>query len=419
MQFCFVLNVWKFYRNTLSARSTVVENILEFCSSAVKTKMRTKAYKIPTSQPIPEVGEAPTASMEKPKYQADVFQLCYPRSNLQLPLKISAAEQCKGLMGVTVDVNGEAISWAKLEQSHNEEFNPTGKPYDPSSQGEKRSASEPAGLGLGEKVTVDPSPTPENLIQTGVIDKEGCWQILFCPNESSLYLKALKDGGVTPELPLFTFKGAFQAGSRAEAEMKKEGAQFIDSGMSAQTMVQLSQATGSLELPTHPIKLEDALKALTALRAAVGEIFKHKFVEKNGGYEVTACEAIAFMLEVSNKAPDKVINPATVSTHIDVAKCTHIGPIQAVKYEPHWQTAIKFIFLVAVMSKNICLFFFALSHARTQQAKHWSRASPQCISSTASILPKTPSTSCECTQHMSDVGTGKPSLWILSGQLLT
>ena len=93
---------------------------------------------------------------------------------------------------------------------------------------------------VGEKVVVEPASPPELLVPIGVADPQGSFQIMLDPNESTLFLKALKDGAVTNEelsgLPL--------------AEMAKPGAQYIDSGMTANTMV-LAQQTGTLELPFH------------------------------------------------------------------------------------------------------------------------------------------------------------------------
>ena len=80
--------------------------------------------------------------------------------------------------------------------------------------------------------------------------------------------------------------------------MAKAGAQYIDSGMTANTMV-LAQQTGTLELPQHPVPLGSLLKVLASLRAPVGEIFKHKHQEKDGAFEINSSEPIAFATRIS------------------------------------------------------------------------------------------------------------------------
>ena len=82
---------------------------------------------------------------------------------------------------------------------------------------------------VGEKVVVEPV--------CGVSDVSGVWQIMLDPNEGTLFLKALKDGAVTNEAKLFSVKGAFRTASAAQAEMAKPGAQYIDSSMTANTLV--------------------------------------------------------------------------------------------------------------------------------------------------------------------------------------
>ena len=103
---------------------------------------------------------------------------------------------------------------------------------------------------VGEKVVVEPASPPELLVPTGVSDPQGSFQIMLDPNldpnEGTLFLKALKDGAVTNEAKLFSVKGAFRTASAAQAEMAKAGAQYIDSGMTANTMV-LAQQTGTLD----------------------------------------------------------------------------------------------------------------------------------------------------------------------------
>ena len=164
------------------------------------------------------------------------------------------------------------------------------------------------------------------------------------PNEGTLFLKALKDGAVTNEANLFSVTGAFRTASAAQAEMAKPGAQYIDSGMTANTMV-LAQRT--LELPQHPVPLGSLLKVLASLRAPVGEIFKHKHQEKDGAFEIKASEPIAFVLEINNTPvdPKKVIEPSHMSTYVDVTKMQHVQAVQIVKYEPRLHLIIELIFL--------------------------------------------------------------------------
>ena len=92
------------------------------------------------------------------------------------------------------------------------------------------------------------SPSELLVFLTQVSDVSGVWQIMLDPNEGTLFLKALKDGAVTNEAKLFSAKGAFRTASAAQAEMAKPGAQYIDSSMTANTLV-LAQQTGTLELP--------------------------------------------------------------------------------------------------------------------------------------------------------------------------
>ena len=201
-------------------------------------------------------------------------------------------------------------------------------------------------LAVGEKVVVEPVSPPELLVPTGVSDVSGVWQIMLDPNEGTLFLKALKDGAVANEAKLFSAKGAFRTAFAAQAEMAKAGAQFIDSSMTANTMV-LAEQAGTLELPQHPVPLGSLLKVLASLRAPVGEIFKHKHQQKDGAFEIKASEPIAFVLEINNKPvdPKKVIEPGVLSTYVDVTKIKHVQAVQIVKYEPRLHLIIELIFV--------------------------------------------------------------------------
>ena len=83
-----------------------------------------------------------------------------------------------------------------------------------------------------------------------VAGKQFSNHVTLDPNEGTLFLKALKDGAVTNEAKLLSVKGSLKTASAVQAEMAKPGAQYIDSGMTANTMV-LAQQAGTLELPHH------------------------------------------------------------------------------------------------------------------------------------------------------------------------
>ena len=328
-----------------ACRRVIAENVSQAVAVALKEKLRKKAYLMPSSVAIPEVSGVSGVSgqnRETPKYTPEAFVLCQPRSNLELPLKETTVKQGKALL-VSFEHDGEAMSWGKMEKKHNDEFNPSGQPWSPD-QGQKRVAE--TDLAVGEKVVVEPVSPPELLVPTGVSDVSGVWQIMLDPNEGTLFLKALKDGAVTNEAKLFSAKGAFRTASAAQAEMAKAGAQFIDSSMTANTMV-LAEQAGTLELPQHPVPLGSLLKVLASLRAPVGEIFKHKHQQKDGAFEIKASEPIAFVLEINNKPvdPKKVIEPGVLSTYVDVTKIKHVQAVQIVKYEPRLHLIIELILL--------------------------------------------------------------------------
>ena len=246
----------------------VAENVSQAVAQALKEKLRKKAYLMPSSAAIPEVSRVSGVSgqnKEAPNYTPQVFVLCQPRSNLELPLKETTVKQGKALP-VSFEHDGEGMTWGKMEKKHNDEFNPSGQPSSPE-QGQKRVAE--TDLAVGEKVVVEPASPPELLVPTGVSDVSGVWQIMLDPNEGTLFLKALKDGAVTNETKLFSAKGAFRTGSAAQAEMGKAGAQFVDSSMTANTMV-LAEQAGTLELPQHPVPLGGLLGVLASLRAQWG-----------------------------------------------------------------------------------------------------------------------------------------------------
>jgi len=326
----------------------IAENVSQAVAEVLKEKLRKKVYLMPSSVAIPEVsgvsGVSGGQNKEPPKYTPETFVLCQPRSNLELPLNETTVKQGKALP-MSFDHDGEGMTWGKMEKKHNDEFNPSGQPWSPD-QGQKRVAETDLQAAVGEKVVVEPASPPELLVPTGVSDPQGTFQILLDPNEGTLFLKALKDGAVTNEAKLFSVKGAFRTASAGQAEMAKAGAQYIDSSMTANTMV-LAQQTGTLELPQHPVPLGSLLKVLASLRAPVGEIFKHKHQEKDGAFEIKASEPIAFVLEINNKAvdPKKVIEPSLLSTYVDVTKIQHVQAVQMVKYEPRLHLIIELTFL--------------------------------------------------------------------------
>ena len=231
----------------------IAENVSQAVAQALKEKLRKKAYLMPSSAAIPEASGVSGVSgqnKEAPNYTPQVFVLCQPCSNLELPLKETTVKQGKALP-VSFEHDGEGMTWGKMEKKHNDELNPSGQPWSPD-QGQKRVAE--TDLAVGEKVVVEAASPPELLVPTGVSDVSGVWQIMLDPNEGTLCLKALKDGAVTNETKLFSAKGAFRTGSAAQAEMGKAGAQFVDSSMTANTMV-LAEQAGTLELPQHPVAL--------------------------------------------------------------------------------------------------------------------------------------------------------------------
>ena len=191
-------------------------------------------------------------------------------------------KQGKARLPLSFEHDGEGMTWGKMEKKHNDEFNPSRQPWSPD-QGQKRVADTDLQAAVGEKVVVEP---PELLVPTGVSDPQG--RIMLDPNEGTLFLKALKDGAVTNEAKLFSVKEAFRAASATQAEMAKAGAQYIDSGMTANTMV-LVQQTGTLDA-TASSSIGELVESSGFASCTVEEIFKHKHQEKDGAFEIQASE---------------------------------------------------------------------------------------------------------------------------------
>ena len=100
-----------------------------------------------------------------PKYNPDDFKLTYPRSNLQLPLLQKVVTEGESLQVSMPDPENpaELLTFPKLVKIHNDEFNPSGQPWNPDQgQGEKRKAEgEPE---CGPKVVVEAVSPPDGLI---------------------------------------------------------------------------------------------------------------------------------------------------------------------------------------------------------------------------------------------------------------
>ena len=215
-----------------------------------------------------------------------------------------------------------------MVKTHNDEFNPSGQHWKPD-QGEKRKAQ--TEVESGPKVVIEEVSPPDGLIPTGVHGADGAFQLFVDPKEACLYLHCTKDSAVGPdEKPWFYCKGSFRSGSQADAEMKKAGAQFIDSAMTKNTKVIVQQIGSALEIPKHPTPLGAVLEAFTSLRQPISQIFKHKW----GDSEVKATESICFLLEINTKAvaPNKPIEPNVLSTHVELSKHKHIEAVQNLKY---------------------------------------------------------------------------------------
>jgi len=305
--------------------------VKEDLASVVKVKIRSKNYRMPSTVAIPEVVKSDAAD-PAPKYNPDDFKLTYPRSNLQLPLLQKVVTEGESLQVSMPDPENpaELLTFPKLVKIHNDEFNPSGQPWNPDQgQGEKRKAEgEPE---CGPKVVVEAVSPPDGLIPTGVQGADGAFQLFLDPKEASLYLHCAKDSAVGPdEKPWFYCKGSFRAGSQADAEMKKAGAQFIDSAMTKSTKVLVQQIGSALEIPQQPTPLGAVLEAFSSLRQPVGQIFKHKCTDS----EVKATESICFVLEINTKpvAPNKPIEPNVLSTYVELSKHSHIEAVQNLKY---------------------------------------------------------------------------------------
>ncbi|CAK9056383.1 Uncharacterized protein SCF082_LOCUS30386 [Durusdinium trenchii] len=317
--------------------NVIAENVKEDLASVVKVKIRSKNYRMPSTVAIPEVVKSDAAD-PAPKYNPDDFKLTYPRSNLQLPLLQKVVTEGESLQVSMPDPENpaELLTFPKLVKIHNDEFNPSGQPWNPDQgQGEKRKAEgEPE---CGPKVVVEAVSPPDGLIPTGVQGADGAFQLFLDPKEASLYLHCAKDSAVGPdEKPWFYCKGSFRAGSQADAEMKKAGAQFIDSAMTKSTKVLVQQIGSALEIPQQPTPLGAVLEAFSSLRQPVGQIFKHKCTDS----EVKATESICFVLEINTKpvAPNKPIEPNVLSTYVELSKHSHIEAVQNLKYEAEHQT---------------------------------------------------------------------------------
>ena len=114
----------------------------EDLASVVKVKIRSKNYRMPSTVAIPEVVKSDAAD-PAPKYNPDDFKLTYPRSNLQLPLLQKVVTEGESLQVSMPDPENpaELLTFPKLVKIHNDEFNPSGQPWNPDQgQGEKRKA---------------------------------------------------------------------------------------------------------------------------------------------------------------------------------------------------------------------------------------------------------------------------------------
>ena len=168
----------------------IAENVSQAVAEALKEKLRKKAYLMPSSVAIPEMsGVSGVSGQNKkpPKYTPEIFVLCQPRSNLELPLKETTVKQGKALPR-SFEHDGAGMTWGKMEKKHNDEPNPSGQPWSPD-QGQKRVADTDLQAAVGEKVVMEPASPPELLVPTGVSDVSGVWQIMLDPNEGTLFLK--------------------------------------------------------------------------------------------------------------------------------------------------------------------------------------------------------------------------------------
>jgi len=76
----------------------IAENVSQAVAEALKEKLRKKAYLMPSSVAIPEMSGVSGVSRQNkkpPKYTPEIFVLCQPRSNLELPLKKNNSEARK------------------------------------------------------------------------------------------------------------------------------------------------------------------------------------------------------------------------------------------------------------------------------------------------------------------------------------
>ncbi|CAJ1344845.1 unnamed protein product, partial [Effrenium voratum] len=327
-------------------RDVIQENVATSLGQAVKAKLRGKQYQVATGVTIPDVvASAQAQAGEAPKCNLKDYELTVPRVNLELPLKLSTVTQGKALGGATVDdplKPGTAITWEMIQKAHDDEFNPSGVPCDPDSR--KRSAEESVSdLHLEQCPAVSPtpaSPPPDTaqLCKTDVATSE--FEVWLQP-DGLLYLKALADTVLLPDIPLFSCKGNFKVGAAAKEAKSKSGQQIIKGEMTSETVVLLTQDTtkSQLELPKSPIPLKTALAALANLRQVLGDVFKHKVSQgPTGERQVTATDDIAFVLEVSKPSSkplgnNKQIKKDIISSYVDYGKLCLIEAVHHVKYD--------------------------------------------------------------------------------------
>jgi len=241
------------------------------------------------------------------------FSLCFPKANLDLPLRQSFIDdlaRLQGNMPLGMET-GNPKAWRSFDEEirlHNAEFNPSGVPW------RKRRAEEPE-----PEVT---HPTPAVPLDSETVESKEALGSFHAVEHSSKAFKMLvtpdghvwaeveKDYTLKPDTPLFCIKGKFVQGEPAREKMESNDSNWIAFDMTLDTPVTVSfKVPMDKTYPSGPTPLKDLMVFLQKCKVVKVSFPSHSIepVKHSAGeFVITQLEKSCLSVKVEEgKSPSK------------------------------------------------------------------------------------------------------------------
>lgn len=261
----------------------VQENIYQATKNHLRNAIESGTYqvgKVKLPSHFTELGKAPTATSEPPKWKETDYTICHPRG-LELPILQTEIERWQNC-GVPVLVE----ELKRLVEKHNKEHNPSGKAWSRSRGHEdvEKDPEEPSPEPATKVQRTEGEPeTKEQLIAAAgacetITSADGSYDLIIT-SSGHLYIDPRYDGTLSAQ-SLCLIPGHFKQGNAAEA-LKQDSTNWLEFKITSDSTTVLGRTSVPLSkpIPDKPMQLSTFLSKLEAAGHVRFSIKGHK-VEK-------------------------------------------------------------------------------------------------------------------------------------------